>query len=489
MRLLLKYQVWLLVLLPVLSRIPQLMSPLMVLDGDECIVGLMAKHFYEGKGLPLYFYGQSYGFSFVEVIAIYPFYLLLGISDIAVKIGMLSLWILGLVFFHKTLKNLSPKNSWTPFLFCLILILSPSWAIWSMKARGGYLTAFFLSSLILYIITSKAVNKWVCLFVAILCVLIYESQPLWLAGLFPFLVFYFYINRSMRSLLLFIAGLLVSSVSFFLIKRNLSHFWSPHVFSFKEPILERILSIPRHVYRNMTGSYDYFGRIDMGFATNFWAVCFTFLIFLGLAVGLFFMIRRKQFPILYVSCIAVLFNLGYLCFILGSEYNPRYLLPLTGYSLIMLCEILKATKNNYVNALFFGILILSGTVSIIQFKDHRPEIQDRSLLREASNYLISQHVHYVFSRQPLLQWQITFYSQEAVIARFVTLAERYPEYTTRVNEAYRSHKPYAVLDFFYRYRNGFQETANKHSIANNIYVVHLNPTPEELKEYGFDLGE
>jgi hypothetical protein len=486
MRLLLKYQVWLLVLLPALSRIPQLMSPLMVLDGDECIVGLMAKHFYEGKGLPLYFYGQSFGFSFAEVIAIYPFYLLLGISDISVKVGMLSLWILGLVFFHKTLKNLSPKNSWTPFLFCLILILSPSWAIWSMKARGGYLTAFFLSSLTLYIITSKSANKSLCLFVAILCVLIYESQPLWLAGLFPFLVFYFYINRSMRSLLLFIAGLLVSSVSFFFIKRNLSSFWSPHVFSFKEPILERILSIPKLVFVNMTGSYDYFGRIPMGFATNFWAGCFTILISLGLAISLFFMIRRKQFQILYVSSIAVLFTLGYMSFIRG--YAPRYLLPLTGYSLIMLSEILKATKNNYVNALFFGVLILSGTVSIIQFKDHRSEIQDRSLLREATNYLISQHVHYVFARHPLLQWQIDFYSQEAVIARHVALADRYPEYITRVNEAYRSHKPYAVLDFFYHYK-GFQETANKHSIANNIYVVHLNPTPEALKEYGFDLGE
>src|SRR5262249_47721494 len=40
------------------SRLPQLFSGDLLLDGDECILGLMAKHVAEGRDFPIFFYGQ-----------------------------------------------------------------------------------------------------------------------------------------------------------------------------------------------------------------------------------------------------------------------------------------------------------------------------------------------------------------------------------------------------------------------------------------------
>src|SRR5690554_1188900 len=99
-----KYAILIIILLSIVSRMPQLFSEHLILDGDECIVSLMAKHFLESKEVPFFFYGQSYGFSFIEVLFIRVFYFFLGPTEMAVKLAMLSMWTIGIVFFYKTLK-------------------------------------------------------------------------------------------------------------------------------------------------------------------------------------------------------------------------------------------------------------------------------------------------------------------------------------------------------------------------------------------------
>jgi hypothetical protein len=49
----------------IVSRLPQLRSPNLLVDGDECVLGLMAKHVAQGKELPIFFYGQHYALSSV----------------------------------------------------------------------------------------------------------------------------------------------------------------------------------------------------------------------------------------------------------------------------------------------------------------------------------------------------------------------------------------------------------------------------------------
>ena len=82
----------------VITRLPQLLSPSFMLDGDECILGLMAKHMAEGKETPVFLYGQNYGFSLIEGRCAALGFRLIGVSAVTLKLAMLFLWTIGCLF-------------------------------------------------------------------------------------------------------------------------------------------------------------------------------------------------------------------------------------------------------------------------------------------------------------------------------------------------------------------------------------------------------
>ena len=91
------------------SRLPQLQSPNLLADGDECTLGLMAKHVAEGKEFPLFFYGQHYAFSPVEETAGAVAFALFGVGAIPLKAAGLALWTVGIVFFFLALATVIGK--------------------------------------------------------------------------------------------------------------------------------------------------------------------------------------------------------------------------------------------------------------------------------------------------------------------------------------------------------------------------------------------
>lgn len=78
-----------LLVLVTISRIPLFYPDSAILDGDEAILGLMSFSQLENGEMPWFFWGQRYGFTFVEVSAISCFQFLLGYHDYAVKLAML----------------------------------------------------------------------------------------------------------------------------------------------------------------------------------------------------------------------------------------------------------------------------------------------------------------------------------------------------------------------------------------------------------------
>ena len=52
----------------VVTRLPQLTSPALLLDGDEAVLGLMSLHITQGQAWPWFFYGQTYGLATVEAL-------------------------------------------------------------------------------------------------------------------------------------------------------------------------------------------------------------------------------------------------------------------------------------------------------------------------------------------------------------------------------------------------------------------------------------
>ena len=292
-----KHKIILIIIVSILSRLPLLLSENLFLDGDECIVGLMAKHFTEGKGVPIFFYGQSYGFSLFEIIPISISYSIFGISEIIIKITMLCLWIIGIVLFYKTLEEIGyEKNKWAPLLITLVFVFMPSFAIWSMKARGGYLTAFLLSSAVMYFLFNKKwKNSLFISFVAGLTItIIYQSQALWLAGLIPIIAYVTFKKKKPKYNIILATGIVFGIFIFSLLKANLSTFWSPVVINWSNLSLKTLFSIPEQVYFNMMGSYHYFTIINPVIITKILAVTFTVIIFSTLIAGAFFFRKKKK---------------------------------------------------------------------------------------------------------------------------------------------------------------------------------------------------
>lgn len=482
-----KYAIPLLIFITFFSRLPQLLSPNLYMDGDECIVGLMAKHFMEGKELPLFFYGQSYGFSFLEVLPISMFYALMGISILAVKLAMLLLFTIGIVFFYKALVRIGNRNThWGAFLVTLLLVFSPTYAIWSMKARGGYLTAFMLTSVVMFLLFAPPKKQSIApsIVTGLLLLIIYEAQPLWLAGLIPLLIYRDFQIKSFRSTLWRIIGLVLGIGVFSFLKRGLTHFWIPPKIGFSSIHFEWVKNIPENVFLAFTGSYDYTEYIEPDVITQLlssitsYSIPVVFLIGIGVMAN-----NRKLNGLFLVSSVSVLFSLGYLVVVDGS--NPRYIIPLLGYVLLMIYSVAVMLKNNKFIPVAFTIVILMGAVSLYRFKDHvyYDNVSEQQLVQ-----LMEAHdVEYLFSKGGLLQWKLMFYTEEEVVARYVTNTDRYPEYVEKVNQAYQQSDTNIALVGYYD--EALVQSSDQFIPVNKSFYFYNNPPKELLLKLGFQLSE
>src|SRR5215831_16134609 len=118
------------VALCIASRLPQLRSPNLLVDGDEAIVGLMAKHVAQGREFPVFFWGQRYAFSAIETFAGAISFLVAGVGAVPLKAAGLALWTLGIVFlFLAGAKRLGESRS---FWIAALVVLNPAWAVWSL---------------------------------------------------------------------------------------------------------------------------------------------------------------------------------------------------------------------------------------------------------------------------------------------------------------------------------------------------------------------
>lgn len=126
-----------LVALALVLRLDFLIANHFVIDADEAIVGLMGKHIIEGRGLPVFYYGQNYMGSLEAVLAGLVF-LIFGVSSIALKsVPLFFSLVLVVLIYQLGLELGSRAVARTAALFAAI---PPQMlVIWSSMARGGFL--------------------------------------------------------------------------------------------------------------------------------------------------------------------------------------------------------------------------------------------------------------------------------------------------------------------------------------------------------------
>jgi len=458
----------------ILTRLPQLFSQNLVLDEDECVVGLMAKHMIEGKEVSAFFWGQVYGFSLMETSVIALFYGLFGFGDIALKLAMLSMFTAGVVFFYKALTSLS-DNRWLPLFITALLICNPAWAAWSMKARGGYLSAFLLSSLFLWLLFRQEKGWLAWAILGFIAALIYYCQPLWLPGLFCLLFGYLWQDRAWTRLGSFLAGVLPVVVILEIVKKQTYAMWSPAVFVKKADLHNAFLML----YDSLHG-HTYLDEVFLPplSARMFAALSIALMLFL-VGASLYYCFRNFMEHRLFIFSVAsVLVTFLYSLFITG--HPSRYLLPVGGFVLLSLFLFLQGRRFTVLARACFAGCAIIGTMAVISFKDFTFLPYTKAELLSTIRYLKQQGLNYVFSNDVPQEWQIMFYSHEQIICRESSDINRYPDYTKRVNEAYKaSPARTAVVDF----SGDLKDMAPRKTvtIAKRFYVTP-QPSAKLLKD-------
>lgn len=480
------WPVFIIITVAIISRLPQLLSPDFMLDGDECIMGIMAKHFVEGRTIPFFFYGQNYGFAFIEVLVISAGYLLFGMSDYVVKLSVFAMWIAGVIFFYKTLLHISNNNKLAALGFTLLFILTPAWALWSMKARGGYITAFLFSNIVLYIsLRNRDSNNrlvWICAGIA--SAIIFFSQPLWLAGLLPFLVLGIWKDGTIRNVLLYLSGIAGMVALIFIMRMGESTYWHPNVIP---GIVYPFKVVCRFTYYNFTGFYYLQNAMDAPPVINLFVYLFSACLCVALVAGICIIIvkARKANLQLVAAILSVIGAFAY--FFIIDITSPRYALPLTGYAILLLFIVWQHAKGKaklVANGLLVALLF-SGGVSLYYFKGYKFEI-NKAVIQDAITKIEERGITHVYATDPLLYWNFVFYSKEKIIGRHRGSIDRYIPYITETDSMYFTAPYKTALLTRHSAIDGIEP--GKLERLNEVFYLCQNPQYEVLYNMGFEIA-
>jgi len=442
----------------VASRIPQLRSPNLLVDGDESILGLMGKHVAEGREFPIFFYGQHYAFSPVETVAAAASFLAAGVGAIPLKAAGLAIWTIGVVFlFLAGFRRLGPSRS---FWIVALLVLNPAWAVWSLRDGGGYLTSFAASSILLWLLArDRERDSWIGWAAAgALTALIYLAQPLWLPGLLP-IVAVVLLSRwrfSFAIVYLAVAGAAIVLVKFG--TATTAEAWGGPTMG--NPDLAGSLPlVARQIYVAMTGAYYLYWPIDPpGPATSVIAIIWCIFLPIAALIQLYRLVAGRLYPLshlLFVSVVATIVAEWTLL----SARDPRYMLPLfallvalAGVEVIDVVDRRVGAKTAAV--LLTAALALLGALSMREYAAFNflwtnppNRWSEARRLQQVFGYLQVKDVRHVFSMNGMLDSQLTFYSNERVISRWADPQGRYPLYVREVNRALANGEPVAVVGY------------------------------------------
>ncbi len=424
-----------------LARLPRVMSPWLVLDGDEAVVGLMAKHLLEGREFPVFFYGQSYGFSGIEAAIGAVSFALFGVFDWALAFGMAVFWSIGAAFFALAAIALvrSPRvGLWIG----LVYAVAPAWIVWSVKARGGYTTAATFSAIALWLLVTGRHRSWGHgLIVGLVGGVVAQAQPLWGLGLVPFFAWAWWRGRWWQPAW-WALGAAIVIVPLFVASRAASDFWQPVVFG-DGLSLEHVKALPRHLYDHLGGRF----YLDRVFQPT-WPVRIAAIVMLGLVAlatvhALWRGIVRRDVVslLLVVAVVATVANVALLQSVFG-----RYLLPAASWLVLLVGYEARRWHGRRLHGAAAAVLLTAGVVASLDtwrsFPGDRypPRVLQRTIAR-----LDAHGTKAAFVVDPLLQWQIAFYTRERIVCRFMDGRDRYPPHFTRAMAALDSGEPCTLI--------------------------------------------
>jgi hypothetical protein len=486
-----------LTVISLISRLPQLSSPHLLLDGDECILGLMAKHIAEGREFPIFLYGQIYGLSVVEAPAGALSFLIAGTGTLPLKLAMLALWTGGIVAYFLAVSRLS--GTARSFWITLVLILMPAWALSSMKAWSGYITAFAATAVLLNLLIryQDRPRSVAWLMSGALTAIIYLAQPLWLPAVLPIVVFLLVAHRTRAFGLLYLTG--IASVLFVIRivpAGSLFNYWTPPDRG-NHNLLGSFPKLFEQLYVNLTGSYYLRSRIDPGPVTAAVAYLWYGILIAATLLQVYRLVSRRYLlwsHLLFMSVVSTL--LANWMLLVGRD--ARYLLPLSPllvlWAGVEACDLAdRGLLSARVRVAAISCVIGLEALSMIEFRNYSylpthptNNLSEEKRMAHVLGYMEMMGARHAFSMNPLLQWQLAFYSKEEIVARWIDRVDRYPAYVIEVDRALQSGETVAVVG--YEGSTGGLEkiVTNPEAIVtvDDRYFVYIGADKALLKKMG-----
>jgi hypothetical protein len=339
-------------------------------------------------------------------------------------------------------------------------VLNPVWAAWSMKAGGGYLTAFTLAAVLVSLILRdrerETAMRWIV--AGALTAVIYLAQPLWLPGLAPLVVA---VLASRRRWAWAISYVSVIAALILLVKITTPtdpQDWTGPALG-NPNLIGALPGVARQIYVFFTGAYYLSWAIDPpGRVTSALAVVWCAVLALAVVIQVYRLITKRYCIASHLLFLSVASTLGAEWLLLAAR-DARYLLPI-GAPLVALAavEVVDLVDRRLLSWKTMSVatcgLLLLGSLSMREFREFNylwnnppDRWSERKRLQQVFGYLTVKDVSHVFSMNGLLDTQLVFYSDEKILARWTNPVGKYHPYVKEVNRALAAGEPVAVVGY------------------------------------------
>jgi hypothetical protein len=466
-----------------LVRLPYWLGSHVSFDGDEAIVGIMAQDLLAGKNVPVYFYGQQYGFSFVEVLGCAIGILLFGNTVWALKWGSLLVFSLGIGFLFRFFIK-KGVGFWWALAGIVFIALFPGWIVWAAKARGGYVTAFSAVCILFYL--SQVVQpglRWLITGACILAIAIHSQIFIALGGCFLW-VQWVLGTKKFSTIFLGFAGVVV----FYLVLKipaflNEAYWPAPLSLIYNKAAIWPLL---KQSYRVALGYFYY----ELTFAPPA-SACWLGLVYYIFSLGLIIYACIKE-SFKTRLAMGLVFIGGLISFFLIMWMRVptcRYLLgALTAMLLMFTLAYVKfftsAAKSRW---MFIPVVLLALGFSMssrhIPDAWMLPQANDMKMYNELVTTLHKRNIHHVFCLDPLVQWQLNY---TGIAARYTSPTERVNRYLINVNTCYHNKDCKTGIVGYTGFYGGLNTADPKLVQVNPKFFIFEEPDSLQLRSAGFE---
>lgn len=477
----------------ILVRLPHFLSDDFFFDGDEGIIGIMAQDFINGYGLPVFFYGQNYGFSSLEVISTAFFIKLIGTSIWALRLGGLFLFSIGVFYIWKVFELKKIKLIYS-LLTIFILIASPTWFLWGSMVRGGYVTSFLAVSMLFYITQLKPTSwKWAFLS-GLIFVIAYAGQPLISLVAFPFIIQWFWpLRDNLKKVVGFVGITAILLVFLQLFESDEAVWTAPKTVFFS---LDQFQNLATQLEGFLFG-YSNFFFFTMNLEIPVWWL-FLLILSLGLILISIIYFHRKGSDshkrVLRLMFICLLINLFLISSV--SLYSPRYWLGFfTALLFLFLLSILYIEDSTRRKSILV-LIALIYSIGIFASKDMKRDwyFVDKNEMKMISglyNELKKKEIRAVFITDPVVQWKWNYLFGRKIPGTFFSDKERTNTFRNAVfKQLKKDQSQVAIIGLFGNYvgldekasfKSKIQQVETKYYIVEEVNRELVQETIQRLR--------